>query len=243
MATLAMHRKGDFQTTKWSVVLSARAGGQAGSEEALGQLCEIYWYPLYVFVRRSGRQADEALDLTQGYFLRLMEADYLKNVRPEAGRFRSFLLSSMKHYMANRRRESLALKRGGRRQIVSLDADDAENRYRLEPRDDRTPEKAYEHQWARAVIQRAYDRLRIELDDAGKPDHYRLLAPFLSGGLAAGPCEEAAEQLGSTAAAVRMAVTRMRRRFGNILREEVSRTVDEERDVDDEVRHLRSALT
>ena len=243
MATSAVARKGDFQTTKWSVVLSARAGDEPGSDEALAQLCEVYWYPLYVFVRRSGRQAEEALDLTQGYFLRLMEADFLERVRPEAGRFRSFLLSSMKHYMANQRREARALKRGGDRKIVSLDATEAESRYHMEPRDDRTPEKAYERQWARTVIQRAYDRLERELDDAGKPDHYRLLAPFLSGGLTAQPCEEAAETLGSTVAAIRMAVTRMRRRFGDILREEVSRTVDEEGEVDEEVKHLMSALS
>ena len=230
-----------FTTTRWTVVLAARAREAPGSGDALARLCETYWYPLYVFVRRSGHDAQEARDITQGYFLRLLEADYLQNVRQEAGRFRSFLLSSIKHYMANRRRDAAALKRGGGQPQLSLDAEQAEARFRLEPRHERTPDREYERQWARAIIQRAHRRLREELEQAGKPEHYRLLSRFLSGGQGS-EYEEVAAEMGSSASAVKMSVSRMRKRFGGILRDEVSLTVEQDDQVDAEVRHLMTVF-
>lgn len=237
-----MSGPGRFQTTKWSVVRSARARDEPGSAEALARLCEAYWYPLYFFVRRTGRGADEARDLTQGYFLRMLERNYLDDVRPEAGKFRSFLLASMKHYLANVKREATALKRGGDAPLLSLDLDTAEDRYRHEPADERTPDKAYERQWALAIIERSKERLREELEAAGKQDQHRLLVGYLSGDEQQRPYREVAEELETTEAAVKMAVSRMRRHFGRTLREEIAATVNDPSEVDAEVRHLLSIV-
>jgi RNA polymerase sigma-70 factor (ECF subfamily) len=230
-----------FRTTRWSMVLSARAKNEPGSAEALSGLCEAYWYPLYSFARRSGRSADDARDLTQGYFLRLMERDYLDDVRQERGKFRSFLLASMKHYMANEHRDATAQKRGGGEQPLSLDFDAAETRYRNEPADDRTPEKAYERQWALALVARARERMRVEFDDAGKGRQYRLLARYLSGE-GDRPYKDVAVELETTEAAVKMAISRMRRHFGKVLRELIAETVGPDEEVDAEVRHLLSIV-
>lgn len=237
-----MTREGRFRTTKWSVVRAARARDEPGSADALARLCEVYWYPLYFFVRRLGHGVDEARDLTQGYFLRLMERNYLDDVRPEAGKFRSFLLASMKHYLANVRREAAALKRGGPAPPISLDLDAAEARYRHEPADERTPDKAYERRWALAVIERANTRLREEFEAAGKPDQHRLLAGYLSGDERQRPYSQAARELETSEAAVKMAVSRMRRRYGRILREEIAATVGDPAEVDAEVRYLLSIV-
>lgn len=231
-----------FRTTKWSVVLTARAKGEPGSEEALTRLCEIYWYPLYVFVRCRGYGSDEALDFTQGYFLQLMERDYLKNVRPEAGKFRSFLLATLKHYISHETRRTQTLRRGGGRKVISLDAVAADQRYRLEPRDPRqTPDKDYDRQWARAAVRQARERLKGEFDALGKSENFRLLAEYLTGE-AGRSYRDVADELGTTVAAVKMAVTRLRRRYGRILREEIAHTVDDERDVEDELRYLLSVI-
>lgn len=230
---------GRFETTHWTVVLSARGGGAPDSDAALAELCRTYWYPLYAFVRRSGHDADEALDLTQGYFLRMMERNYLDDVRPEAGRFRSFLLASLKHFLANHRRDAAAIKRGGRVTWVSADA--AEHRFLADRRRDASPEAAYERRWALAVLERARQRLEREFDDAGKREHYRLLAPHLSAEAGARPYAEIAAELDSSEAAVKMAVSRLRRRFGRVLREEIGRTVEPEQ-IDDEVRHLLTVV-
>jgi RNA polymerase sigma-70 factor (ECF subfamily) len=224
------------------MVRSARAKHEPGSAEALARLCEAYWYPLYYFVRRLGHGPDDARDLTQGYFAQMLERDYLDDVRPETGKFRSFLLASMKHYMANVRREAKALKRGGGQPVVSLDTAAAEDRYRHEPSDERTPGKAYEHQWALAVVGRANERLREEFESAGKQEQYRLLVGYLSGDVAGRSYQEVAAELETTEAAVKMAVSRMRRHYGNVLREEIAATVDAGENVDAEIRHLFSII-
>jgi RNA polymerase sigma-70 factor (ECF subfamily) len=231
-----------FSTTRWTVIRSARAKGEPGSAEALASLCEAYWYPLYVFVRRLGHGADEARDLTQGYFLRLLEKDYLEGVSPEAGKFRAFLLASLKHYLANVRRDAAAQKRGGGKPLLSLDIDAAENRYRNEPVDEDTPDRAYERRWALAVIDRARSRLKSEFEASDKLLQFRLLAGHLTGTGEARPYREIAEQLGTTEAAVKMSVSRMRRQYGRALREEIADTIDDPGEVDAEVRHLLSSL-
>ena len=218
------------------MIRSARAKGEPGSAEALAGLCEAYWYTLYVFVRRMGRDPEDARDLTQGYFLRLMEKDYLDDVREEAGKFRSFLLASLKHYMANVRRDAAAIKRGGGQQVMSLDLDTAEDRYRLEPIDDQTPDRAYERRWAMAVIERAQARLRDEFEAAGKSRHYALLGAHLSG--AGRPYVEIAEELETSEAAVKMSVSRIRRQFGKTLRDEIADTIDDPGEIDAEVKYL-----
>jgi len=223
------------------MVLSARAKDEPGSAEALARLCEAYWYPLYSFARRSGRSADDARDLTQGYFLQMMERDYLDDVRRERGKFRSFLLASMKHFMANAHREAAALKRGGGEKPLSLDFDEAETRYRSQPADDRTPETIYEREWALAVIARARRRMREEFEADGKRDQHRLLVRYLTGE-GDRPYKEVAAELETTEAAVKMAISRMRRHFGALLREQIAETVDRDEDVDAEVRHLLSIV-
>ncbi len=230
--------QGSFRTTRWTVVRAARAKSEPGSSEALAELCEAYWYPLYFFVRRMGHHADNARDLTQGYFLNLMERDYLDTVREDAGKFRSFLLASMKHYLANAKRDAAALKRGGGQMPISLDVDEAEHRYRLEPVDEATPEKAYEKRWALEVIDRARDRLRSDFEGAGKARHFELLSAHLSGSEDGKPYKAIAEELDTTEAAVKMSVSRMRRQFGRALRDQIADTVDSTEDVDAEVKYL-----
>lgn len=231
-----------FHTTRWSVIRSARARDEPGSAEALARLCETYWYPLYSFVRRQGRAPEQALDLTQGYFVKLLDKHFLDDVRPEAGKFRSFLLASLKHFLANERRAEAAQKRGGGSSPISLDLDSAEARYRHEPADERTPDHAYERQWALAVIRQAHRRLREEFEAAGKARQHRLLVGQLSGDGDSRIYREIAAELETTEAAVKMTISRMRRHFGRILRDEIAGTVDDPAAVDAEVRYLLSIL-
>ena len=171
-----------------------------------------------------------------------MEKDYLETVREEAGKFRSFLLASMKHYMANVKRDAAALKRGGGQVPISLDMDAAENRYRHEPVDEATPDKAYERRWAVAVIDRAREALRAEYDNAGKGRHFQLLAGHLSGSGDGKTYREIAEELEMTESAIKMTVSRMRRQFGRILRAQIADTVDSTEDVDAELKYLLTIL-
>jgi len=231
-----------FTTTKWSVVLRARDRGDPRSREALASLCEAYWYPLYVFVRRQGSDPNDALDLTQGFFAALIEKDLLDSVRQERGKFRSFLLASLKHHIAHERRREHALKRGGGQEVLPLDGEGAEKRYQIDPADDRTPDRAYERQWALAVIGRAQDRLRGALEADGKGEQYRLLVPFLTDVRPEQPYQEVAGALRTTEASVKMAVLRLRRRLGQLLREEIAHTVEEPADVDAELKHLLVVL-
>lgn len=231
-----------FRTTRWSMILSARTPEDPGCAEALATLCETYWYPLYVFVRRYGRDADTARDITQGFFLQLLEHDYLGDARPEAGRFRSFLLTSIKNYMANLSRDAAALKRGGGNRPLSLDGTEAEQRYRMEPVDDRTPDKAYERLWAMTVIDRAKQQLREDMERSGKAETHRLLAGYLSGDAGTRPYKQTAEELGVSVPAVKMAVSRLRKHFGTLLRSEIAQTVANDEDVDSEVRYLLSIV-
>jgi RNA polymerase sigma-70 factor (ECF subfamily) len=237
-----MAKEGRFDTTRWSVVLAAQARGEPGSREALAYLCEAYWYPLYFFVRRSGHGPDQALDLTQEFFLRLVERNWLESVRPEAGRFRSFLLATMKHFLANEARREGRLKRGGDRVVVSLDGEAAEGRYRLEPQGDESPEREYERRWALAVLDRARARLASEMAGDGKERQHGLLEPYLSGEEGERPYRETAALLETSEASVKMAVMRLRRRFGRLVREEIARTVGDDAEVGEEVRHLLTVV-
>ena len=231
-----------FRTTRWTVIRSARAKDEPGSEVALATLCESYWYPLYVFVRRSGHDAESASDLTQGYFLKLMEKDFLKSVDPASGKFRSFLLASMKHFLANDRRDAAALKRGGGVAPLSLDVDDAEARYAHEAAEEDSPDRAYEKRWAWAVIERAHQRLRERYRSRDQERVYELLAGHLTGVQQEKSHREIADELESSEAAVKMKLSRLRRQFGTALREEIADTVDDEAQIDDEVKYLLHAL-
>lgn len=232
---------GRFETTHWSLVLAARTGKSVESRTALEALCGAYWFPLYAFIRREGYAAEEARDLTQGYFARLVERRDLKDVRPELGRFRSFLLVSVKHFLSNELDRERAKKRSPGSPLVSLDAQDAEARYSFEPADALTPETLFERKWAMTVLERTLGRLGEE--NAGqKAQRFEALRAHLSGDEPAASYRELGETLGMSEDAVKVAVHRLRRRFGELLREEIADTVREAGEVDDEIRHLLGVL-
>lgn len=231
-----------FHTTNWSLVLSARERATTESRRALSALCEVYWGPLYAYVRRQGYDADDARDLTQGYFCLLLDKDYLASVDPGAGRFRWFLLASLKHFLSNERDRQRAKKRGGGQLHVSFDAATAESAY-LEERTERiTAETLFELRWARTVIERAKQRIAREFESRGKRRLFELLRGHLTGDDRDLPQDAVARELEMREGAVRVAVHRMRQRFGELLREEVAETVSHPSEVDDELRYLLRVL-
>ena len=227
-----------FATTHWSVVLAARDGETSQATEALEQLCRAYWYPLYAFVRRQGHSPEEAQDLTQEFFARLLEKDYLSHLTHREGRFRSFLLKFLQHFLANERHKIRAQKRGGGHAHISLDELNAEQRYRLEPPDADSPERAFERHWARTLIQRSLARLREDYDARGKAELFERLKDFHPGERGAVSYAELGAQLGLSEGAVKVAVHRLRQRHRELLREEIKQTVTTAAELEDEVRHL-----
>ena len=243
--------QGAFRTTRWSVILNAGNAGVArdsaergavSPEDALARLCADYWHPVYVFVRRSGYLADQARDLTQEYFARMIEREYLADVKPGIGKFRSFLLASVKHFLANARRDAAAQKRGGGTRPLSLDGEDGEQVYHLIPQDNRTPESAYEYQWATTLLERARRRMAADLERIGKGDQFAAAAGHLGAGGEPLPYSEIAERLEVSVDAAKMVVSRLRKRYGRVLREEIAETLDAGADVEEEVRHLMGIL-
>lgn len=227
-----------FRTTNWSLVLSARGRATTESRRALAELCEAYWGPLYAYVRRQGYDADDARDLTQGYFCLLLDKDYLGDVDPEAGRFRWFLLASLKHFLSNERDKERAKKRGGGRIQVPFDPERAENLYRESLSDPLTAETLFERRWADTILDRTKLELAEELGATGKGRQFELLRGRLTGGANEPPLQQVASELGMSEGAVRMAVHRMRQRFGELLRAEVAQTVVDPSQIDDELRYL-----
>jgi RNA polymerase sigma-70 factor (ECF subfamily) len=205
-------------------------------------LCSIYWYPLYAFCRRQGRQPHDAEDLTQEFFARLLEKNGLASVRPEHGRFRSFLLASLKNFLVNEWERARAQRRGGGRQVLSLDGADAETRYALEPADGLTPETIFERRWAWAVLERTMSALRREYTSENKAELFEQLEGFLPGGRGTVSRADLAVKRGVSVGAIDVAVHRLRQRFGALLREQVLETVSSEEEVKEEIRHLISVL-
>jgi RNA polymerase sigma-70 factor (ECF subfamily) len=239
---IAGTRAGVFATTHWSVVLAA---GQIGSEaqaSALEQLCRTYWYPVYAFVRRRGQNPDDAQDLTQEFFLRLIEKNWLSSVAPEGAKFRSFLLTMVKAFLANAYDRSQAAKRGGGRIIVPLDPQEAEQRFSHEPATLETPESIFERRWALAVLEEALNRLRQAAGAADKLRHFQQLQPFLSREPDAGEYRALAEQLNLSTGAVSVAVHRLRQRYREMLHATVSDTLADPTQVEEELRHVFAAL-
>ncbi len=228
-----------FATTHWSLVLSAGRGGVPRAREALGKLIGTYWYPLYAFARRRGLACHDAQDLVQGFFARLVEKPDLGRVDPAKGRFRAFLLASMKHFMSNERDRARAFKRGGPRVPASIDG---EGRYAREPADPATPESLFERAWALTLLEHALRRLREEARASGKEALFEALKPALQG---AGtlPYAEIAGHAGMSEGAVKEAARRMRARYRELLRGEVAWTVEDPADVGDELRHLMASLS
>ena len=231
-----------FDTTHWSLVVAAGAKATPHSEEALARLCEAYWYPLYAYVRRWGYTSDEAQDLTQEFFARLMEKEYLRQADPHRGRFRSFLLAALKHFLANERDRAGAQKRGGGRPPLPLEIETAEGRYSLEPADPETPEKIFERRWALILLDKVLSRLRDEYHRTNRSALFDVLKDLLTSGKAGEPYARLGAELGMSEGAVKVAVHRLRRRFGELLREEIAETVADPQDVDDEIRYLFTAL-
>ena len=230
-----------FVTTHWSVVLAAREEDSPQAAAALARLCRIYWYPLYAFIRRRGHGAHDAQDLTQEFFYRLLDKRYLNAVDYRKGRFRSFLLAALEHFLANEWRRSQAQRRGGGQQVISID-DDAEQRYAREPATNLSPERIYEQRWALAFLEQVLGKLRAEFVEAGKGGTFEALKVFLTGDRAPGGYAGLAAELGSTEAALKMAVSRMRQRYAELLREEIANTVSGPNEIEDELRALMAAL-
>ena len=226
-----------FQTTRWSLV---RAAGEssADADEALAWLCETYWYPLYAFVRRQGVDAEGARDMVQSYFVQLLDKGYLHGLAPEAGKFRSFLLASLRFFMSNERTRVNAIKRSTDRPSLRVPLDCAEERYLREPRDLGDPELLYDRRWALTVLDQALRRLGEEQSARNKADQYELLRPFMTGDGPGRPYAEIAAELGISVGGIKAAVHRLRQRLGELLREEVAQTVSEQQDVDAELRYL-----
>jgi DNA-directed RNA polymerase specialized sigma24 family protein len=234
---------GQFTTTHWSVVLSAGAREAPGSNAALEALCRAYWYPLYAYVRRRGYQAAEAEDLTQAFFERLLEKNFLLGVDRTKGKFRSFLLAALEHFLANEWRHAHAQKRGGEFSFLSLDDFSPERQYLQLPARGLSPEQLFEQQWATALLEQVLARLHEEFASSGKAALFEQLKTFLTGEKHATSYGALAANLGMTEAALKMAVSRMRRRYGELLRAEIASTVSRPEEIDEELRALFAAVS
>jgi RNA polymerase sigma-70 factor (ECF subfamily) len=239
-----LRARGDrFATTHWSLVVSAGGSHSSEAGRALAALCENYWFPLYAFVRRAGYSAEDAQDLTQEFFVRLLAKNYLAEADRQRGRFRSFLLGAMKHFLANQRRRQGAQRRGGNRPVLSLDFDSGEHRYgQIEPVDHVTPERLYEKRWALTLLDLVLGRLREDFQSAGKLKLFDCLKQFLAAGSATPSYREVAEDLGMSDGAVKVAVHRLRRRYRTLLKEEIARTIDGPEVLEEELVELLAAL-
>jgi len=231
----------EFATTHWSLVLAAGDRDAPQAEKALASLCASYWYPLYAYVRRQGSPPEQAEDLTQEFFARLLEKQFLRDVHPEKGKFRAYLMACFRHFLANERDRPRAQKRGGGKTVLSLNFPDAETRYRLEPARDLTPERLYERQWALALLEQVLNRLRDEAVSTGHGRLFDALKIFLTGESPSVSYEQVAASLGLSVGAVKVAVHRQRRRYRELLREEIGRIGDPS-EIDEEIQALFTAL-
>jgi RNA polymerase sigma factor (sigma-70 family) len=225
-----------FGETRWSLVLAAQGGEEV--QPALAELCGMYWYPLYAFVRRSGYSREEAEDLTQEYFTRLLAKNWLGSVDRSKGRFRAFLLVTMKHFLANEWRRAQTEKRGGKLSIVPLDTDQAEERYHREPADTSTPDLLYDRRWALTIIENVFAALRSEMEEAGKLQLFETLKDLLSPDARHFSYAEAGSRLRMSEDAVKMTVYRLRKRYRDLLRAHIAATVSTNAEVDLEIREL-----
>ncbi len=229
----------EFTTTHWSAVLLAGGETSAEADRALEELCGAYWYPLYANVRRHGRSAEDAQDLTQEFFARLLEHKYVRLANPQRGRFRTFLLSSLKNFLINEWEKARTIKRGGVK--FSLDAEHAELKYREEPADEMTPDRIFEKRWANALVESVLTRLRAEYIAIGKVDLFEELKGHVWGD-GGGTYAEAAARLKTTEGALRIGAHRLREQFRRVLREQVAHTVAAPHEIEAELRHLISVL-
>jgi RNA polymerase sigma-70 factor (ECF subfamily) len=238
----ATGRQSVFATTHWSVVLTAGRTDTTRAQNALARLCSTYWYPLYAYVRRRGYSAHDAQDLTQAFFAQLLERQSFAHADPNRGRFRSFLLGIMNHFLANEWTRAHAQKRGGGATFLPLQLETAETRYGHEPADNTTPEQNYERRWAMALLEEVLRRLAEEYKQEGRAELFAELNPCLVGERTAQPYSELAARLGVSEGTVKSAVHRMRQRYRQLLRDEIANTVAEPGEVEEEFRHLFTVL-
>jgi RNA polymerase sigma-70 factor (ECF subfamily) len=232
-----------FASTHWSVVLAAGQSADAQAPEALEQLCRTYWRPLYLFVRSSGHDEETAKDLTQAFFERLLEKGYVKEADPARGRFRTFLLAALKHFLANDWDRTHAVKRGGRCLFVPLDTTVVEAELQCGTRQDLDTEGLFEHRWAIALLEQVRQALEAEQVAGGKAAVFAALQVYLTGDKERPPYAVTAAQLGMNVEAIRKTVERLRQRYGELLRQAVAQTVSSPAEVEAELRHLRAALS
>jgi RNA polymerase sigma-70 factor (ECF subfamily) len=232
----------EFTTTHWSVVVEAGLTDSPNAAAAMARLCEKYWYPLYLYVRRKGHSTDDAKDLTQEFFARLLARNFLNAADRNRGRFRSFLLGALEHFLAREWTKGHAQKRGGGQPVFSLDELDAENRYLREPIDESTPDKIFARRWATTVLQHAMERLREECHAERKQEFMKRVEGLLSGEKSEAAYAQIGAELGLSEGAVKVAVHRLRRRFGELVRAEIAETVADSESVNDELRELFDAL-
>jgi DNA-directed RNA polymerase specialized sigma24 family protein len=235
--------RGDvFVTTRWTVVLSAGRKSSPHSDRALGELCQTYWYPLYAYVRRQGHTKEDAEDLVQAFFGKFLEKNYLEGLSAERGRFRAFLLAALKHFLANEWDKSHRQKRGGGVLHLSLDWQSADERFHLDPPDPSSLDKTFDREWALALLERVIARLRDECVADGKANLFEQAKGYLMVGEKTIPYVEAAQNLKMDEGAVRVAVHRLRKRYRELLRDEIAQTLDDPARVAEELRSLQAAL-
>src|SRR6266705_622291 len=230
-----------FPTTRWTLVVAAGAPHRKEARSALVSLCEGYWYPLYAYLRRHGYPADQAQDLTQDFFMRVLEGRYLDRADPEKGRFRSFLLTSLKFFVADEEDRYCAHKRGGGA-VLPLEFSSGEERYQREPAHDETPERIFERRWALSVLDRVVDRLRNEFVQHGRSEHFERLKVFLLGQSDA-PYAALAREIHTSEGALKVAIHRLRKRYRELFRQEIADTVADPAEVEYEHRFMAAVLT
>jgi RNA polymerase sigma-70 factor (ECF subfamily) len=231
-----------FATTHWSVVLATHADDPARARDALEKLCAVYWYPLYAFLRRRGHQPADAEDLVQGFIAHLLERGFFQAADPDKGRFRSYLLASLNHFVADAADRAGRLKRGAGGPLLSLDAVGAERRYALEPADPCNPEQLFERRWALTLLDTVLQRLETEAAESGRANLFGQIKGVLLGDRGGVPYAELAPQLGLSEAALTMTVHRLRRRYRELVREEIAHTVSRPAEIEEEMRHLFQVL-
>jgi len=231
----------EFPTTRWSLVAAAGDPQRKEARSALVSLCENYWYPLYAYLRRRGFAADQAQDLIQDFFVRVLEGHYIDRADREKGRFRSFLLASLKFFVADEQDRRRTRKRGGGA-IVPLEFSSGEERYQREPGHDETPERIYERRWALSMLDRVVERLRNEFVHQGRPEHFDRLKIFLLGQTNA-PYAELARKMNTSEGALKVAIHRLRKRYRELFRAEIADTVADPSEVESELRYLVEVLT
>jgi RNA polymerase sigma-70 factor (ECF subfamily) len=231
-----------FATTHWSVVISAGLTDDTRRSEALETLCRTYWYPLYAYVRRRGFGPEDAQDLTQEFFARLLKKNYPAQADRAKGKFRSFLLLTLNHFLADEFDRGTALKRGGGQALVPLDVETAEGRYLREPADHLSPEKLFDRRWAQNILETAIKRLRKEYGSEMQPEAYAILRGFEPGEQMSLSYAEAAAQLGVSESALKSKIHRLRQRHRELVRDEIAQTVCTNAEIDDELRYLIEVL-